>query len=176
MSDTVETPGTWKVAGGSHVPFDEAKSAWALAACLVRECICSEIVEDPCGAGFRGGFANPGDDQISELRVVHLVESESVVDGAERGVKRTQNTDGQQVDAEASLAKCACDNCADGASERNRYRISNLPCDCCFRSHPLMILGETLNSSRLVMGDRSIFRRMEIPALLWFEELGSYRH
>lgn len=32
MSDTVETPGTWKVADGSHVPFDEAKAAWAIAA------------------------------------------------------------------------------------------------------------------------------------------------
>jgi len=56
--------------------------------CFVRECICTEIVEDSCGVGFRGGFDDPGDDQISEHGVAHLVESESVVDGGEHVVEQ----------------------------------------------------------------------------------------
>ena len=56
--------------------------------CFVRDCLCTEIVEDSCGVGFRGGFDDPGDDQIPEHGVAHLVESESVVDGSERVVEQ----------------------------------------------------------------------------------------
>lgn len=81
-----------------------------------------------------------------------------------------------QGDDGSDSCQRAGDQPADRSSQRNRYRIADLPRDGRTRSGEPIVRREPLQHCRFVVSDRPVGERVKVATLLRLEELGPDRH